>query len=72
MGRLYGEADDRDVDFSLDAPEDELYTRIDRDEVMRLFINLIENYLNTLENTGLLVQFKAKWFSDGSWIAELP
>ncbi len=37
-----------------------------------LFINLIENYLKTLENTGLLVQFKAKWFSDGSWIAELP
>ena len=37
-----------------------------------LFINLIENYLNTLENTGLLVQFKAKWFSDGSWISELP
>jgi polar amino acid transport system substrate-binding protein len=37
-----------------------------------LFINLIENYLNTLENTGLLVQFKAKWFTDGSWIAELP
>ncbi len=37
-----------------------------------LFINLIENYLHTLENTGLLVQFKAKWFSDGSWISELP
>ena len=37
-----------------------------------LFINLIENYLNTLENSGLLVQFKAKWFSDGSWISELP
>ncbi len=37
-----------------------------------LFINLIENYLNTLENTGLLVQFKAKWFTDGSWISELP
>jgi polar amino acid transport system substrate-binding protein len=37
-----------------------------------LFINLIENYLNTLENTGLLAQFKAKWFSDGSWISELP
>ena len=37
-----------------------------------LFINLIENYLSTLENTGLLVQFKAKWFSDGSWISELP
>jgi len=37
-----------------------------------LLVNLIQNYLNTLENTGLLVQFKAKWFSDGSWIAELP
>jgi polar amino acid transport system substrate-binding protein len=37
-----------------------------------LLVNLIGNYLNTLENTGLLVQFKAKWFSDGSWISELP
>jgi polar amino acid transport system substrate-binding protein len=37
-----------------------------------LLINLIDNYLNTLENTGLLIQFKAKWFSDGSWISELP
>jgi len=37
-----------------------------------LLVNLIQNYLNTLENTGLLVQFKAKWFSDGSWISELP
>ncbi len=37
-----------------------------------LLINLIENYLNTLENTGLLIQFKAKWFSDGSWVSELP
>ncbi len=37
-----------------------------------LFVNLIENYLNTLENTGILTQFKAKWFSDGSWISELP
>jgi polar amino acid transport system substrate-binding protein len=37
-----------------------------------LLVNLIENYLSTIENTGLLVQFKAKWFSDGSWISELP
>ena len=37
-----------------------------------LFINLIDNYLNTLDDTGLLVQFKAKWFTDGSWISELP
>jgi len=37
-----------------------------------LFVNLVENYLNTLEGTGLLTQLKAKWFSDGSWVSELP
>jgi polar amino acid transport system substrate-binding protein len=37
-----------------------------------LFVNLVENYLNTLEGTGLLTQLKAKWFSDGSWVQELP
>jgi len=37
-----------------------------------LFVNLLENYLNTLEGTGLLTQLKAKWFSDGSWVSELP
>ena len=37
-----------------------------------LFVNLVENYLNTLEGTGLLIQLKAKWFSDGSWVSELP
>ena len=37
-----------------------------------LFVNLVENYLSTLEGTGLLIQLKAKWFSDGSWLAQLP
>jgi polar amino acid transport system substrate-binding protein len=37
-----------------------------------LFVNLVENYLNTLEQTGLLTRFKAKWFSDGSWVCNLP
>jgi polar amino acid transport system substrate-binding protein len=37
-----------------------------------LFVNLVENYLTTLDGTGLLTQLKAKWFSDGSWVAELP
>ncbi len=37
-----------------------------------LFVNLVENYLSTLEGTGLLTQLKARWFSDGSWVAELP
>jgi polar amino acid transport system substrate-binding protein len=37
-----------------------------------LFVNLVENYLTTLDGTGLLTQLKAKWFSDGSWVSELP
>jgi polar amino acid transport system substrate-binding protein len=37
-----------------------------------LFVNLVENYMNTLEGTGLLTQLKARWFSDGSWVSELP
>jgi polar amino acid transport system substrate-binding protein len=37
-----------------------------------LFVNLVENYLSTLEETGLLTRFKARWFSDGSWVSELP
>jgi len=37
-----------------------------------LFVNLVENYLTTLEDTGMLTQFKAKWFSYGSWVSELP
>ena len=37
-----------------------------------LFVNLVQNYLNTLDNTGLLTQLKAKWFSHGAWVAELP
>ena len=30
-----------------------------------LFVNLVENYINTLESTGTLVQLKARWFSPG-------
>lgn len=37
-----------------------------------LLLNLVTNYLNTLENTGLLARFKAKWLSDGSWVSDLP
>lgn len=36
-----------------------------------LFVNLVQNHLNTLENTGMLTRVKAKWFSDGTWVAEL-
>jgi polar amino acid transport system substrate-binding protein len=37
-----------------------------------LFVNLVENYLSTLEKTGLLTQLKARWFSQGDWVSELP
>jgi polar amino acid transport system substrate-binding protein len=36
-----------------------------------LFMNLVQNYFNMLEGTGLMDQLKAKWFLDGSWLAEL-
>lgn len=37
-----------------------------------LFVNLVQNYLRTLEDTGVLTRFKAKWFSHGDWVNELP
>ena len=37
-----------------------------------LLVNLVTNYLKTLEYTGLLGQFKAKWLSPGSWLDEIP
>jgi ABC-type amino acid transport substrate-binding protein len=37
-----------------------------------LFLNLVANYLKTIEETGALAQLKAKWLGDGAWLAELP
>ena len=37
-----------------------------------LFLNLVANYLNTLENTGELAQMKARWLGDGAWLERLP
>jgi polar amino acid transport system substrate-binding protein len=37
-----------------------------------LFVNLVENYLRTLDDSGILTGLKAKWFSRGDWISELP
>lgn len=37
-----------------------------------LLTNLVQNYLTLLEGTGLLEQLREKWFSDGSWLAQLP
>lgn len=37
-----------------------------------LFLNLVTNYLNTLEETGELAQLKARWLGDGAWLERLP
>jgi polar amino acid transport system substrate-binding protein len=37
-----------------------------------LFLNLVQNYFNTLEGIGLMGLLRAKWFEDDSWIATLP
>jgi polar amino acid transport system substrate-binding protein len=37
-----------------------------------LFVNLVQNYLATLDDTGMLTQLNARWFAYGSWVAELP
>jgi len=35
-------------------------------------LNLLENYLETLERTAVLDQLRQKWLEDGSWVAALP
>jgi polar amino acid transport system substrate-binding protein len=37
-----------------------------------LLLNLVQNYLATLDHTGLLAGYRAKWLADGRWMAELP
>ena len=36
-----------------------------------LMINLVQNYLNGLERTGILDLLKTKWFEEGSWILDM-
>ncbi len=37
-----------------------------------LFANLVQNYLNTLDYTGQLMQMKARWLNRGDWLLEMP
>ena len=37
-----------------------------------LLLNLVTNYLNALQATGVLEALRSRWFDDGSWLAELP
>jgi len=36
------------------------------------FFNLVDNYLEAYEKTGILAQLRKKWFEDSSWVAALP
>lgn len=36
------------------------------------FQNLVGNYMNAFERTGVLDMMRQKWLEDGSWIAALP
>ena len=37
-----------------------------------LFVNLLENYLQSLADTGILTNLRARWFSVGPWVEDLP
>lgn len=37
-----------------------------------LLLNLVENYLDTLERTGELTLLRARWLSRGGWLEEQP
>jgi polar amino acid transport system substrate-binding protein len=37
-----------------------------------LFTNLVTNYVNLLEGTGLLEELRSRWFVDAAWLDQLP
>jgi len=37
-----------------------------------LLVNWMENFLNTLEESGLLDLLRERWLTDGSWLEKLP
>ena len=37
-----------------------------------LLINMVTNYLGTLQGLGLLDSLEEKWFEDGGWLIQLP
>jgi polar amino acid transport system substrate-binding protein len=37
-----------------------------------LLLNLVQNYLNALQATGVLEALRSRWFDDGSWLKDLP
>ena len=37
-----------------------------------LLVNLVQNYLNALQGTGVLEVLSARWFENASWLDQLP
>ena len=37
-----------------------------------LFLNLVQNYMNTLEGIGLMGALRSKWFDSGDWLLLIP
>jgi polar amino acid transport system substrate-binding protein len=37
-----------------------------------LLINLVENYLAAIDMVGLLEELHAAWYTDGSWLIQVP
>lgn len=37
-----------------------------------MFLNLMDNYVDAMEATGILTALRKKWLEDGSWVAALP
>jgi polar amino acid transport system substrate-binding protein len=37
-----------------------------------LLVNWVDNFLNTLEASGLLEDLTERWFANGSWLSQLP
>jgi polar amino acid transport system substrate-binding protein len=37
-----------------------------------LFVNLVQNYIASVERTGILTLLKEKWITDASWVRRLP
>jgi len=37
-----------------------------------LLLNLVQNYMNTLEGIGLMSALRAKWFENGDWLLLIP
>ena len=36
------------------------------------FYNVIDNFIDAFEGTGILMELRRKWFDNGNWVNDLP